>query len=226
MIDHALVSPELTSAQVIEALELARRYRVASVTMRPCDVDLAVRTLGSDSVKVGSVAGFPHGTQTTAAKLYELRDLLRRGAKEISLVIAIPNLVSREFRHAQTELDQASEACHKEGALLKVILETGYLSEELKVIACRCCERAEVDIVSTSTGYGPSGYTVDDLKLLRKYLPEEIAIKAAGGVDTLDQVLEVHALGCTRVGTTSTAAILDAWDRRLQPAGTVSEPRP
>jgi len=108
-----------------------------------------------------------------------------------------------------------SEACHKEGAILKVILETAYLTDELKIIACRCCERAEVDFVKTSTGFAPSGYTLDDLKLLRKYLPEEIGIKAAGGLRTVDDVLAVYDAGCSRVGTTSTAAILDEWKARL-----------
>jgi deoxyribose-phosphate aldolase len=111
-----------------------------------------------------------------------------------------------------------SEMCHKEGALLKVILETSYLTDEQKIIACRCCERAEVDFVETSTGFGPRNYTVEDLKLMRKHVPEEIGVKADGGLKTVDQVLEVYALGCMRIGTTDTAAILDDWKARLAPA--------
>ena len=128
--------------------------------MRPCDIDLAVRTLQGSSVKAGAVCGFPHGSQNTATKLYEARDLLRRGAREIDMVIAISKLLSREFQHVQMELLQISESCHKEGALLKVILENAYLTDELKIIACRCCERAEVDFVKTSTGFADSGYTL------------------------------------------------------------------
>jgi deoxyribose-phosphate aldolase len=90
----------------------------------------------------------------------------------------------------------------------------------LKIIACRCCERAEVDFVKTSTGFAPSGYTLPDIALMRKYLPEEIGVKAAGGIRTVDQVLEVYEAGCTRIGTTSTAAILDEWKARLAPATT------
>ncbi len=218
MIDHSLVKPALTSAQVVDGLQLARRYGVACVSVRPCDIDVAVRTLQGSPVRPGSVSGFPHGSQTTGTKLYETRDLLRRGAKEIDMVIAIPNLLSREFQYVQTELSQMSEACHKEGAILKVILETGYLTDELKIIACRCCERAEVDFVKTSTGFGPRGYSLDDVRILRKYLPEEIGVKAAGGLRTVDQVLEVYEAGCTRIGTTSTAAILDDWKARLAAA--------
>ena len=183
--------------------------------MRPCDIDLAVRTLQGGSVKPGAVCGFPHGSQNTATKLYEARDLLRRGAREIDMAIAISKLVSREFQYVQMELQQMAELCHKEGALLKVILENAYLSDELKIIACRCCERAEVDFVQTSTGFAASGYTLADIALMRRHLPEEIGGKAAGGIRTLDQVLEVYEAGCTRIGTTSTAAILDEWKARL-----------
>jgi deoxyribose-phosphate aldolase len=133
-------------------------------------------------------------------------------------VIAISKLLSREFQHVQMELLQMSELCHKEGALLKVILENAYLTDELKIIACRCCERAEVDFVKTSTGFAPSGYTLPDIALMRKHLPEEIGVKAAGGIQTVDQALEVYEAGCTRIGTSSTAAILDEWKARLTPA--------
>ncbi|HLK64891.1 MAG TPA: deoxyribose-phosphate aldolase [Bryobacteraceae bacterium] len=215
LIDHTLLKPDLAMAHVVEELELAKRYGVASVTVRPCDIDLAVRTLGNGLVKAGSVSGFPHGSQSTATKLFETRDLLRRGAKEIDLVIAIAKLVSREFQHVQSELSQMSEACHKEGAILKVTLETAYLTEELKIIACRCCERAEVDFVKTSTGFAPSGYTADDVRLLRKYLPEEIAIEAEGGFRTVAEILPAYEGGCAKIATTATAAILEEWKARL-----------
>jgi deoxyribose-phosphate aldolase len=133
------------------------------------------------------------------------------------MVIAISKLLSREFQHVQMELLQISELCHKEGALLKVILENAYLTDELKIIACRCCERAEVDFVKTSTGFADSGYTLADIALMRKNLPEEIGIKAAGGIRTLDQALEVYGAGCTRIGPTSTASILDEMKARLNP---------
>jgi deoxyribose-phosphate aldolase len=220
MMDHPLVQPDLTNVQVVEGIELAKRYGVACVSVRPCDVDLAVRTLAGSRVRPGSVVGFPHGSQNTATKLYEARDLLRRGARDIDMVIAISSLLSREFQHVQTELMQMAETCHKEGAILKVILENAYLTDELKIVACRCCARAGVDFVKTSTGFAPSGYTIADVKLMRKHLPAEIGVKAAGGIRTLDQALEVHAAGATRMGTTSTAAILEEWKARLAAAST------
>jgi deoxyribose-phosphate aldolase len=218
MLDHPLVKPDLTSAQVVDGLELAKHYRIACVSVRPCDVDLAVRTLAGSTVRPGSVAGFPHGSQNTATKLYETRDLLRRGAREIDMVIAIPALLSREFQYVQTELAQMAETCHKEGATLKVILENAYLTDELKIVACRCCARAGVDFVKTSTGFAASGYTIEDVKLMRKHLPEDIGVKAAGGIRTLDQALEAREAGAARIGTGSTAEILEEWKMRLAAA--------
>ena len=228
MIDHSLVGPELSSEKVVAGLELAKRYRVASAMVRPCDIDLAVRTLQGSGVRPGSVAGFPHGTQSTAVKLYEVRDLLRRGAKEIDMVIAIPKLLSREFQYVQAELDQAAESCEKEGAILKVIMEVGYLPKDLKIIASVCCERADANFVVTSSGYAPDGYTVDDLHLLREHIAEEAGIKVVGHIHTADQALEAYAQGATRIGTSATAAILDEWKARLaataQPTSIQSQP--
>jgi deoxyribose-phosphate aldolase len=216
MIDHSLVRPELTDAQIVEGCEIAARYHVASVSVRPVDVDTAVRVLQSSDVAVGSVAGFPHGSSTTGTKLYEARDALRRGAREIDMVISLPRLLSRHFQYVETELLQMSDACHKEGAILKVILENAYLTDDLKIIACRICNRAGVDFVKTSTGFAPSGYTLADLRLMRKHLPEHIGIKAASGVRTLEKALEVYEAGCTRFGATATVAILEAWKARLK----------
>ncbi len=215
MIDHSLVRPELTDEQVVAGCELAKRYQVASVTVRPCDIDLAVRLLGGSGVAVGSIAGFPHGSSTTAVKLYEVRDVLRRGAKEVDMVLNISKLLSRQFQYVETELLQSAEECHKQGALLKVIFENAYLTDELKIIACRISARAEADFVKTSTAFAATGYTIDDLKLMRKHTPAHIGVKAAGGVRTLEKALEVYEVGCSRFGATATAGILDAWKAHL-----------
>jgi deoxyribose-phosphate aldolase len=215
MIDHSLVRPELTDEQVIAGCEIAKRYQVASVSVRPCDVDLAVRLLSGSGVAVGSIAGFPHGSSTTAVKLYEIRDVLRRGAREVDMVLNISRLLSRQFQYVETELLQCAEECHKQGALLKVIFENAYLTDELKIVACRISTRAEADFVKTSTAFAPTGYTIEDLKLMRKHTPERVGVKAAGGVRTLEKAFEVYEVGCSRFGATATAAILDAWKARL-----------
>jgi len=218
LIDHSLVRPELTGQQVVDGIELAKRYRVASVSVRPCDIDTAVRLLDGSGVAPGTVCGFPHGSPNTPTKVYEARDVIRRGAREIDMVIAISRLLSREFQYVQTELTQIAEACHAEGVILKVIIENAYLTDELKIIACRCCERAGVDFVKTSTGFAPSGYKLEDVVLMRRHLPESIGVKAASGLRTLARVIEAYEAGCTRVGATATAAILDEWNERLRTA--------
>jgi deoxyribose-phosphate aldolase len=214
-LDYPLLAPRLTDEQVIEGLQLARRLGVAAAIVRPCDIDLAVRTLQGASVRVGAVCGFPHGTQNTATKLYEARDLLRRGAKEIDMVIGASKLLSREFQHVQAELLQMAESCHKEGALLKVILETPWLNRELVIIACRCAERAEADFVSTGTGFSGAPYPLDDVRLLRSQVPEEMGVKTEA-VTTLAEALAAFEAGASRIGTSAAAEVLEAWKK--QPA--------
>lgn len=224
MIDHSLVRPELTETDIVEGCRLAKAYHVASVSVRPSDVDAAVRELQGSDVAVGSVAGFPHGSSTTGTKLYEARDLLRRGAKEIDMVLNIGKLRSRAFQYIETELLQMAEACHQNGAILKVIFENAYLTDELKIVACRICNRAGVDFAKTSTGFAPTGYTMADLRLMRKHLPADIGLKAASGVRTLETALEVYGAGCTRFGATQTETILEAWKTRLKEMAAAQQP--
>lgn len=215
MIDHSLVRPELSEEQIIEGCKIAREYGVASVSVRPCDVELAAGLLDGSGVAVGSVAGFPHGSQTTGVKLYEARDLLRRGAREIDMVLNIGKLISRQFHHLEAELQQMAETCHEQGALLKVIFENAYLSDDLKVVACRLCRRTGVDFAKTSTGFAPSGCTMDDLRLMHEHCAPKVRLKAAGGVRTLEKAMAVHEAGCSRIGATATVTILDEWRRIL-----------
>jgi deoxyribose-phosphate aldolase len=227
-IDHEILRPESTDAEVAAGCEMAQRYSIATIIVRPCDIDMAARMLAGTAVKPGSVCGFPHGDQNTGTKLYETRDLLRRGAREIDFVINISKLLARQFPYVETELLQASEACHKEGAIFKVILENAYINDEHRVIACRICSRVDADFISTSTGFAASGYSAADVKVLRKHSAEETGIKAAGGMDSLDVVLEAREAGCSRIGTSETVKILDEWKHQIaamkavQPADKIS----
>ncbi|MCU1258340.1 MAG: deoxyribose-phosphate aldolase, partial [Bryobacterales bacterium] len=124
-------------------------------------------------------------------------------------------LLSRQFQHVETEILQMSEACHKESAKLKVIFETAYLTDELKIVAARICSRAEADFVQTATGFGPTP-SASDLELLRKHLPEDMGVKASFAIDTLEHALAAIDLGAVRIGTAATAQILDAWKANLQ----------
>ncbi len=215
MIDHSLLRPELTEAEVEAGCELAARYRVKSVCVRPADVELAAARLAGSGVLVTTVVGFPHGSQTTATKLFEAREALQAGAAELDAVLNIGKLLSHRFDYVEQELARLAEEAHAAGALLKVIFENAYLSDELKIEACRISARARADFVKTSTGFGPGGATDHDLRLMRQHSPPWMRIKAAGGVRTLDRALEVRALGCARFGATATASILDQLKARL-----------
>jgi deoxyribose-phosphate aldolase len=217
IIDHSLLRPGLSVSEVVEQLELAKKLGVASVTLRPGDIDLGARTLEGSPVKAGAVCSYPYGWDNTSVKLYAVRDLIRRGAREIDTVVAASRLISREFQNVQSELTQLAETCRKEGAVLKVILEATCLTDELKIIGCRCCERAEVNFVV--------GHTVEDVKLLRKYLPEEIGVKAVSEISSLDHVLQVTGAGATRIGTASTVALLEEWEVRKK-AESGADPQP
>ena len=206
-VTFTLLDPELSNSQVIAGLETAKRYGVAVAAVRPCDMDAAARVLAGSAVLPGAVAGYPYGFQSTAVKLYEVRDLLRRGAKEVGVVIGIGRLLSREFQHVQTELNQMTEACRGEGARLTAMLDVARLSDELKIIAYTCCERAEVDFVAALDAWTPA-----DVALLRKHLPDETGIQC--GASSLDQALELQGLGAARVATSS-VAMLDEWKRRI-----------
>src|SRR5262249_6411447 len=216
IIDHSLLRPGLSASEVVEQLELAKRQGIASVTLRPGDIDLGARTLEGSPVKAGTVCSYPYGWDNTTVKVFAVRDLIRRGAREIDTVGAASRLISREFQNVQSELSQLAEICRKEGAVLKVILEATSLTDELRIIGCRCCERAEVNFVV--------GHTVEDVTLLRKYLPEEIGVKAVSEIASLDHVLKVTAARATRVGTSSTTALLDEWGMRKKEEATQPPP--
>lgn len=215
MIDHSLLRPELSVEQVAEGCEVARRYHVASVCVRPCDVELAAGELKGSDVLVGSVVGFPHGATTTAAKLFETRQMIEQGAREVDMVLNIGRLVSGDCAYVEAEIRNVAALCHANAAILKVIFENSYLTDEMKIAACGICKRAGADFVKTSTGFAPSGATIADLKLMYQHASPECRVKAAGGVRTLDAAIEVYEAGCSRFGATATISILEDWKKRL-----------
>ena len=215
-IDHSLLRPELTLADVEAGCELAERYGVASVCCRPADVELAARLLDGSRVAVGTVAGFPHGSSTTATKTYEALDAIAAGAVEIDMVLNIGWLRSGELDRVEADIRAVVEAARnaRAGIVVKVILENAYLTDAEKVDACKAVEAAGGDYVKTSTGFAPSGATADDLRLMRASTGPHIKVKAAGGVRTLDALIDVIELGVSRSGATATATILDDFRNR------------
>lgn len=207
MIDHSLLRPELTEDDVRQGCALAARYRVASVCVRPCDVPLAAELLAGSGVLVGTVAGFPHGSSATAAKVAETRLAIEQGADEVDMVINIGWLRSGRLDAVEAEIGELVAAAG--AAPVKVILETAYLTDDEKDRACRAAERAGAAFVKTSTGFAPGGATMADLALMRAAVSPHIGVKAAGGVRTLDLLLEMAGIGVTRFGATVTADILD-----------------
>jgi deoxyribose-phosphate aldolase len=217
-IDHSLLKPELDDASIEAGCKLAAAYDVASVCVRPRDVERAHDLLAGTDVAVGTVIGFPHGSTRTETKVFESRLALQNGARELDMVIDIGALISGNDRYVEDQIAEVVEVAHAEKALVKVILENAYLTDEQKVRGCRLVEAAGADFVKTSTGFAPTGATVEDLKLMRRSVSPRVQVKAAHGIRTLDALLEVLEIGVTRVGATQTAAMLDEFKARKDAA--------
>jgi deoxyribose-phosphate aldolase len=209
MIDHSLLQPVLTDDELEKGCRLARDYGVASVCIKPYAVVRAVDWLAGSPVAVGTTIGFPHGGHTSAVKRYEAEQALADGARELDMVVNIGKVLSKDWVYVAGDIQTVVETAHRGRALLKVIFENCFLSQEHKEQLCRICGEVGADFVKTSTGYGEAGATDDDLRLMRRCSPAHVQIKAAGGVRTLDRLLAVRAIGVTRVGATATKAILD-----------------
>jgi len=218
-IDHSLLKPELDDVFVRAGCELAAAYDVASVCVRPADVIRAGAILAGTDVKVGTTIGFPHGNHRTDTKVLEARAALADGATELDMVLLIGALRSGRDAEVQADIAAVVQVAHDAGAIVKVIFENAYLTDDEKIRACRLTEAAGGDFVKTSTGFAPSGATIDDLKLMRANTSPHVQVKAAGGVRTLDALLEVMNVGVTRIGATTTSTILDDFRARKAGAG-------
>ena len=207
-IDHSLLRPELTVDEVLAGCDLAARYDVASVCCRPIDVSRCVERLAGTDVVVGTVIGFPHGSNLTATKVFEAQRALEQGAVELDMVLQIGLLRSGLTDDVRVDI-AAVVAAAGDGALVKVILENAYLTDDEKVTGCRLAEDAGAAYVKTSTGYAPSGATLDDLRLMRATVSPHVKVKAAGGVRTLDALIDCINAGIDRCGATATATIID-----------------
>jgi deoxyribose-phosphate aldolase len=213
-IDHSLLKPELTEAQVEEGLQLAAQYDVAAVCCRPCDIPLAARLLSGTDVRVGSTVGFPHGANTTATKVAEALQAMESGAVELDMVLNIGQLLSGNIEFVRADIAGVVEVARGR-ALVKVILENAYLTEDQTVTASKTVAVAGGDFVKTSTGFAPTGAKISDLILMRASVPQNVQLKAAGGIRSLDSMLDVLDVGVSRVGATATKQILDEFKARV-----------
>lgn len=227
MIDHSLLHPTMTDRELASGCRLARKYKVASVCIKPYAVRAAAKLLKGSGVAVGAVVGFPHGSSTTESKRYETELACRDGAIEIDMVINIGKALSGDWAYVEKDVRAVVREAHKHGAIVKVIFENDFLAgDTIKRRLCRLCEKAGADFVKTSTGYGfvkgadgkygYKGATEHDLILMRKAVSARVQVKAAGGVRDLDALMHVRDLGTTRCGATATAAMLNEYRKRAR----------
>ncbi len=226
MIDHSLLQPTLTDADLATGCELAKLYNTATVCIKPYAVGMAKTLLEGSGVGVCTVVGFPHGSSTIPMKVAETRQACKDGATEIDMVVNVGKVLSEDWRYVKKEIYAILKETHKHGAILKVIFENDLLPKDKhKIKLCKICSTLGVEFVKTSTGYGYTkqpdgtynykGATVADVTLMRKYCMPEVQVKAAGGIRTLDEVLKMKELGVTRIGATATVAILTEVQKRL-----------
>lgn len=224
MIDHSLLHPTMTDAEIRAGCELARKYDVATACVKPYAIALAKEVLAGSDVGVCPVIGFPAGNSSTAIKVKEAAAAAQEGGSEIDMVINIGKALGGDWAYVQGEIKAINDAVIANDAVLKVIFENDYLPEPVIIKLCEICSDVGVAFVKTSTGYGfvkqpdgkysYKGATLEHLKLMRKHAAPSVQIKAAGGVRTLDDLLLVRSLGVARIGATATQAILDEGARR------------
>ena len=215
MIDHSLLNPTLTVQELEAGCKLARDYDVASVCIMPYYAARCAELLRGSTVQPSTTIGFPHGGHATESKIAEAQRALKDGATELDAVINISKARSGDWQYVSDEIRVLTDLTHAQGQKIKIIFENAYLDDAAKIRLCEICGEIGVDWVKTSTGYAPSGATIEDLKLMRKHSPPHVQVKAAGGVRDLDALLAVRAIGVTRVGASRTAQMLDECKRRL-----------
>jgi deoxyribose-phosphate aldolase len=226
MIDHSILHPTFTDRDLAENCAIAQKYRVATVCVKPYHVIMAAEILKGSDVEVCAVTGFPHGNSTIAIKNAEALQVIHDGATEVDMVVNIGKVLQNEWSYVDGELKTINDTCVRHGAILKVIFETDFVTQEDdKMMLCELCNKHKIAFVKTSTGYGfvkdssgnynYSGATEHDLKLMRHHCDPSVRIKAAGGIRTLDQILQVREWGVSRVGATATETIMQEAIKRF-----------
>jgi deoxyribose-phosphate aldolase len=208
-IDHTLLRPDAVVADIDKLCAEAAEFRFAAVCVNPTWVSRAADDLRDSDVGVASVVGFPFGATPTEIKVFEARRAIRDGAREIDMVINIGALKSGMQSQVREDVARVAEACHESGALCKVIIETGLLTDEEKVVACRLAQQAKADFVKTSTGFAKGGATVFDVALMRETVGPKMGVKASGGIRTAEDVQDMIAAGATRIGASAGVKIVN-----------------
>jgi len=226
MIDHSILHPTMTDEDLRRECEVARKYDVASVCVKPYAVKQAVNLLKGSDVLVGCVIGFPAGNSAIPSKVFEAENACKDGAVEIDMVINIGKALQGDWAYITEEIKAVTNASHKYAAIVKVIFETDYVTKEADILKlCQICTEVGADYVKTSTGFGfvkqangdynYVGATIPILELMKRSVGPKVKVKAAGGVRTLDQLIAVQSAGCARSGATATTVILEEAMKRF-----------
>lgn len=217
LIDHTLLKPQASAADIRGLCREAREHGFAAVCVNPYWVTLAAQELNGSGVAIATVAGFPLGANTTAMKVAEAGIAMDAGAREIDMVLNIGELCGGNLEAVQADIAAVVSAAHARHALVKVILETCLLNEDQKIAACVASQQAGADFVKTSTGFSSGGATVEDVALMRRVVGPEMGVKASGGVRTLEDLEAMRTAGANRIGTSSGVRIMEQF--RLAPRG-------
>ena len=216
MIDHSLLIPTMTVADLEAGCRLALAYDTGSVCIMPYYLKRCAEILAGSTVHASTTIGFPHGGHTTRIKRAEAEQALADGCQELDMVVNISKVLSGDWDYVRADIRAVIDVAHAAGQKVKVIFENCYLNDAQKVRLCQICGELNADWVKTSTGYGTGGATMEDLRLMREHSPAHVQVKAAGGVRDFDTVLQVRALGVSRVGASRTKDMLDECRRRLE----------
>ncbi|MEG2983233.1 MAG: deoxyribose-phosphate aldolase [Peptostreptococcaceae bacterium] len=211
MIDHTVLKAVATTADIKKLCKEAKEHNFFSVCINPANIELAKKELEGSEVKVCTVIGFPLGANTSEVKAFETKDAIAKGADEVDMVINIGALKDKNYDYVLNDIKAVVDAANKK-ALVKVIIETCYLTDEEKKIACELSVKAGTDFVKTSTGFGTGGSTPEDIKLMRDVVGPNIGVKASGGVRTQDDAKAVISAGCSRIGASASVAIAKGED--------------
>ena len=215
-IDHSILKPDFSYADVEAGAQLALKFNTASYCIRPMDVAAAAKALAGSTVNVCTVIGFPHGSSTTSVKAFETADAIKNGAVEIDMVINVSALLSGDYDYVEQDIRAVVDVAHIAGASVKVIFETAYLNDELIVKACELTEAAGADYVKTSTGFATEGATLHNVQLMKATVGDRLKVKSSGGVRTLDQLIDYMDAGVTRSGCSATQQVLEEFIAKAQ----------
>lgn len=215
MIDHSLLNPTMTVADLESGCRLAIAYQTGSVCIMPYYLRRCADILKGTGVKASTTIGFPHGGHTTAIKRAEAEQALRDGCEELDMVVNISQVLSGQWDYVKQDIAAVIELAHAAGQKVKVIFENCYLSDDQKIRLCEICGELNADWVKTSTGYGTGGATFDDLRLMRRHSPAHVQVKAAGGIRDYPSMLAAREIGVSRIGASRTKDMLDECRRQM-----------